>query len=177
MKYFNLLFIYSLLVCFISCEDFEDNRRILIKGNITNVDSQDEEIIEVLASFENRISQFTSEQNLIGSAIVRQNGTFDMTIPVPRNEPVFLAIHRNFENGENDIFQFNIEIPNGLFSESGFNNLINLQDVEVQQNSKLVLNFINSTSSALSVNWNLNYLVYPCDLVYDGENLIPESDF
>lgn len=176
-KYIKLSFISVLFLIFSllqSCEDFEDDRRILIKGNIANVNSIDQDPIQVLASFENRISDFTSEQDLIGSTIVRQNGTFDMTIPVPRSEPVFLAVQHNFEN-EN--FQLSIEIPNGVFSGSGFNNLIDLQDVEVQQNSRLVLNFINSSSSTLSVNWNLSYLIFPCELLYDGESLIPANDF
>ena len=172
--YLLILFIFFALV---SCEDFEDNRRVLIKGNVSNISELDQDQINVLASFETRISQFSSDQDIIGRASVEENGKFDMVIPVPSSEPVFVALSNSFENSDDDSFQLNIEIPGSIFFDSSFQNLIELGDIEIQTPSKLLLNFISQGQEQATISWQISYFLYPCDLVYDDAGLTSINEF
>lgn len=166
----HVIKILSLIVIlfFISCEDFEDNRRVLIKGKISNIDQLNQQDIPIEISFGERNDQFQPNQNIIGRTIVQPNGEFLATIPVPINEEVNVVPIQNID-ADFSIIQ-NILIPNEVFDRNTDSNLIDFGEFEILENASLSINFIKTSTGPSTINWQLNSILYQCLFAYDVEN-------
>jgi hypothetical protein len=166
-----------LLLTVFSCEDFEDNRRVLIKGRVSNISDFIGDEVRVLALIDNSYSEFSTDEDIIGRSVVDLNGDFEMTIPVPSKEEVHVTINPDFENSSFGKTQFDVEIPNAVFNDSIFRNLVDLGEIEIQQRAILVLNFVDESPEVSTVSWQLSFSFASCNYIFDINDTLVIDEF
>jgi len=174
MKKENFIVYVLILLSIVSCQDFEDNRRILIKGKVSNISEFEQQNIQVIANIEDVFNDFSSLDDVIGRTVVEDNGEFEVVAPVPINRSVFVSLNSDFFDQNDSIYQFNVEVPNLAIENS--NNLIDLQEIEIKQSAFLKINFLNESAEESTISWQLSNLKIPCDFIVNSDGLISTNE-
>lgn len=173
MRPYTLCVLIIMSGILISCEKFDDNRRIFIKGQLTNTEILNQNSVEVYATFDHILDFGFDDENILSQTSINQDGRFDMIIPAPVNDVVYIQVNPNRETEGQTINEFSS--LSFIISRSRVDSqeLIDIEEFELSESAFLNLNFSHVSTSASSLNWQINYVENEC--VTDFENLQESS--
>jgi hypothetical protein len=162
MRYFNLVLVLFIVI-FFSCEDVENNRRLLVKGNFVSDNLTPISYVEVFTTFSNNTNP-TTTNNFIGQDFSGDNGKFQFTSLVPKSQNVNLVINRNTSNVPQDDFMNRqiilFEIENEIFQDI---DKISLDNFFIPTMSSLDVTITKTSMESAELNWSLIYNELVCE--------------
>jgi hypothetical protein len=160
------LILFSFFILF-SCEDVENNRRLLVQGNFISDSITPVSDVEVFTTFANNTS-ISSTSNFIGQGFSDDDGKFQLTSLVPKEQNMNLVLNRNFfvnqqGNSINSPYIL-FEIERELFQDI---DKISLDDFYIPVRSSLDVNITKTSTENAELIWSLTYNEFICEQYID----------
>jgi|GEM_PF-5128830 len=174
-KYQDLILVNLLIIGFSllqSCEKLEDNRRILLKGQISNPEILSQNNVKVFATFDHSLDFDFDNENILGQSSINPDGSFNFIIPAPVNDEIYLQVNPEREEeslNTNAISSLSLIISAPIIKAR---ELIEIEEFQLRERATINLNFNYVSPETSTIDWQLTYADTNCITYLD---LLSES--
>lgn len=161
-----------------SCEDVENDRRLLIKGNFIDEDNAPIENVEVFTTFSNANFGIQNPINPIGQDFSDQDGSIQLVSLVPKNLNMLIVINRNLylsSSNSSVTYPYAIfEIERALFQDV---DNISLSDFSIPAIASLDINIHKISTGSAELNWSVTFNQVFCENIVSNVSDLQNLNF
>lgn len=172
------LLLFALLLMLSSCEDVENNRRLLVKGNFVNEDNTPIENVEVFTTFSHDDFGIQNPTNPIGQDFSDEDGNFQLISLVPKSLNMLIVVNRDLflsQSANTGAYPYvTIEIDRSLFQEV---NDITISNFTIPKIASLDININKISTGSAELNWSITYNEVFCESVVSDVSELQNLNF